>query len=287
MIDFDLHTHSYPQSNCASQSIEELVQKARSAEIKVLALCNHDTLDGLSEARAECDKYGIEFINGVELTCNIMDESPDLDGAMIHILGLNIDNNAVLFNSYLADIIAENEKRILSICRYLRSQGFNIDDCMELRPLCTQMAEKHANVYPDFKRARKYIYSDEIELKFPTARLTHRQAIELIHKLNGYAVWAHPTRVYMHENFSIQEIAEVVDRLCACGLDGLEAFHPDNFKDGAIQSLLNIAESRNLMVTFGSDSHHVQDKDGYFPLNAELNKFDYDFKKIKYFWKEQ
>lgn len=287
MIDFDFHTHTAPQSNCAKQSIEELVKKAHSAGIKVLAVCNHDTLDGLSEVRAECNKYGIEFVNGIELTCNIVGESKKLDGAMLHILGLNIDNNAELFNSYLADIIVENEKRILNICGYLRGKGLNIDDCTELRPLFTQMAEKNANVYPNFKRARKYIYSDEIELKFPTARLSHRNAIELIHKLNGFAVWAHPTRVYMHENFSIEEIAEVTDRLCVCGLDGLEAFHPDNLKEGAIPSLLSIAEVRNLEVTFGSDSHYVQDKDGYFPLNTELDKFDYDFKKIKYFWKEQ
>lgn len=285
MIDFDFHTHTYPQSNCASQSIEELVNKVHSASIKVLALCNHDTLDGLSEARVKCDKYGIEFITGVELTCNIAGESPDLDGAMIHILGLNIDNHTEIFNSYFADIRAKNEKRILSICRYLRSKGLNIDDCTELRSLCMQMAEKHANVYPDFKRARKYIYSDAIELKFPTARLSHRQAIELIHKLNGYAIWAHPTRVYMRENFSIEEIAEVTDRLCACGLDGLEVFHPDNFKESAIPFLLSIAKNRNLIVTLGSDSHHLQDKGGYFPLNAELNKFGYDFNKIKYFWK--
>lgn len=284
MIDFDFHTHTYPQSNCAKQSIQELVKKAYSSGIKVLALCNHDTLDGLSEAREECNKYGIEFVNGVELTCDITDESPDLNGAMIHILGHNIDNNTELFDSYFADIRKKNEKRVLGICEFLRRKGLDIDDCTELKLLWAQMVEK--NGYPDLKSARKYIYSDEIELKFPTARLSHRKAIELIHKLNGLAVWAHPTRIYLHEKFSISEIAEVADRLCVCGLDGLEVFHPDNLKECAILALLSIAGNRNLKVTFGSDSHYAQDKDGYFPLNAELDKFDYDFKKIKCFWKE-
>ena len=283
MIDFDFHTHTYPQSNCASQTVEELVKKAHSAGIKVLAVCNHDTLEGLSEARAECNKYGIEFVNGVELTCDIEGESKELNGAMIHILGLNIDNNAEIFNSYFADMRAKNEKRVLRICAFLRGKGLNIDDCTQLKELWAQMVEK--NGYPDIKRARKYIYSYEIELKFPTARLSHRKAIELIHKLNGFAVWAHPTRVYLHDNFSVEEITEVTDRLCACGLDGLEVFHPDNFKEGAIPALLNIAVSRNLKATLGSDSHYVQDKDGYFPLNDGLDKFDYDFRNIKYFWK--
>ena len=285
MIDFDFHTHTWTQSTCASQTIEELVKKARSAGIKHLALCNHDTIDGLSEARAECDKYGIELINGVELTCDIVGESVDLDGTMIHILGLNIDNNAEVFDSYYAGISAKNEKRVLNICKFLRGNGYDLDECTQLIELFTQMVEK--NGYPDIKSARKYIYSDKIESQFPTARISHKRAIELIHKLNGYAVWAHPTRVYGHEDFSIEEIAEVTDRLCSYGLDGLEAFHPDNLKDGAIPALLNIAESRNLKVTLGSDSHHEQDKGGYFPLNEEVNNFAFAFEKIKYFWKEK
>ena len=129
MIDFDFHTHTKPQSNCASQTMEELVKKAYSAGIKVLAVCNHDTLDGLSEIREECGKYGIEFINGVELTSNIVGESKDLDGAMIHILGINIDNNTELFNSYFTDMRAKNEQRVLNICKFLRGKGLDIDDC--------------------------------------------------------------------------------------------------------------------------------------------------------------
>lgn len=281
MIDFDFHTHTYPQSNCASQTIAQLVERAYSAGIKVLALCNHDMISGLSEARTECEKRGIEFVNGVELTCNIEGKSKEFDGAMIHMLGLNIDNNTELFNSCFADMRAQNEKRILKICEFLRSTGLNIDDCTELMPLWKQMVEK--NGYPDIKAAMKYIYSDEIELRFPTVRFTHKNAIELIHKLNGIAVWAHPTRIYFHEQFSMEEIAKATDRFCACGLDGMEVFHPDNLKNGAIVSLLNIAESRNLKISLGSDLHNVEND--YFPLNAELNDIDYDFKKIKYFWK--
>lgn len=283
MIDFDFHTHTFPQSLCASQTIEDLVKKAHLSGIKVLAVTNHDTLNGLNEARKECEKYSIKFVNGIELTCNIEDESKNLDGTMIHLLGLNIDNNAELFDSYLADISEKNKKRILNICEFLRDKGLDIDDCTELNQLLKQMVEN--NMYPDYKKARKYIYSDEIELRFPTSRLPHRQAIELIHKLNGLAVWAHPTRVYMHDKFSDSEIADVVDRLCGYGLDGLEVFHPDNLKDGAIPYLLKLAQSKKLTVTLGSDSHHTPDKDGYLPLRQELNNYDFEYDPIKYFWK--
>ena len=99
MIDFDFHTHTKPQSTCASQSVSELANKALSSGIKVLSICNHDTIDGLSEARVECEKLGLEFVNGVELTCNIQGESAEFDGTILHLLGYNIDNNIELFNS--------------------------------------------------------------------------------------------------------------------------------------------------------------------------------------------
>lgn len=286
MIDFDFHSHTSPQSHCASQSVQELVRKAHASGIKVLSVCNHDTLNGLAEAREECGKYGIEFVNGVELTCNIMGESSDLNGTMVHILGYNIDNNSKLFNSYVNRIRKEYEKRrVLKICGFLRSKGLAIEDCTETNRLLSQMVDK--DIYNDIESAERYINSEEMALVFPYPRLTHKQAIGLIHKLNGLAVWAHPTRIWLHDRFSDSELEEVVDRFCVYGLDGLEVFHPNNLKEGAISTLLRIAESRNLKVSLGSDTHHLQDADGYFPLNDELNNFDFGFEKIKYFWKKQ
>ena len=285
MIDFDFHTHTFPQSTCASQSVNELANKALSSGIKVLSICNHDTIDGLSEARVECEKLGLEFVSGVELTCNIQDESAEYDGTILHLLGYNIDNNFELFNSYLKPIREYNKKRLLKVCAYLREIGYNVDDCTDSTLLREQLAEK--GYFADVKSAKRYLYSDEIELRFPTKRLSHKLAIELVHKLNGIAVWAHPARINMHERFTLAELNEVVDRFCKCGLDGLEVFHPDNFKaSGYVQELLDIAKRKNLLITLGSDSHHAQDKNEYFPLSKELNSFNFNFEQIKYFWKQ-
>lgn len=281
MIDFDFHTHTYPQSTCASQSASELADKARSAGINVISVCNHDTIDGLSEIRAECEKRGLEFVNGVELTCNIQGESAEFDGTILHLIGYNIDDDVELFNSYLKPIRDFNKKRLLGVCAYLREIGYDVDDCTDSTLLREQLAEK--GYFADVKSAKKYLYSDEIELRFPTKRLSHKKAIELVHRLHGVAVWAHPARIHMHEKFTVAELEDVIERFKACGLDGVEVFHPDNFKeDGYVQALLNIAASKNLMITLGSDSHYAQDKNGYFPASRELNGFDFDFDSIKH-----
>ena len=191
--------------------------------IKTIAITNHNTIDGLDEARQLCDKCGIQLVNGVELSCQIQGESADLDGTLVHVLGYDIDNDQTLFNSYL----------------------------------------------------------DDIERRFGTRHLTHRQGIDLIKKLHGVAVWAHPARVYMHDKFTAAELEDVVGRFCACGLDGVEVFHPDNLKDrDVVRVLLEIAKRHNLLVTLGSDSHNLLDKDRFLSLKREPANFNFDGSKI-------
>lgn len=282
MIDFDFHTHTSPQSWCATQTLQELIERYSKEGIKVLAICNHDTLDGIDEARAECERAGIQYVSGVELTCAIAGEGAGLDKTIVHILGYNVDNNRELFNSYEDPIKRQNEERVLGICAYLRDKGYSVYNCKQLTTLWAQLVEK--GICENTKSARRMIYSDEFESRFPTAYLSHRQGIELIHRLNGLAVWAHPKRVWLHEPFTFEELDSVVDKMQKCGLDGIEVFYPAHFEEkGYVDGLLKIAKSKNLIVTLGSDCHHL--KDEFFPANTSLNGFDYDFESIKYFWK--
>ena len=282
MIDFDFHTHTAPQSWCATQTVQELVKKYSAEGIKVIAICNHDTLDGIDEARAECEKAGIQLVNGVELTCAIEGEETGLDGTIVHILGYNIQNNRELFSSYVDPIKRYNEERVLKICAYLRDKGYSVYNCKQLTELWKQLVEN--GICADGFSARRMIYSDEFESRFPTAYLSHRHGIELIHKLNGLAVWAHPKRVWLHAPLTFEELNCAVGVMKRCGLDGIETFYPAHFKEkGYVDGLLKIAKAKNMLVTLGSDCHHL--KDEFFPSNEELNAFDYDFESIKYFWK--
>ncbi len=79
---FDLHMHSNVSDGTLSPT--ELVQRMSKTDVKVMALTDHDTLGGLAEAKAEADRQGIQFINGVELTC-------DWRGRVIHLVGLGFD----------------------------------------------------------------------------------------------------------------------------------------------------------------------------------------------------
>ncbi|WP_217477187.1 PHP domain-containing protein [Stutzerimonas stutzeri] len=74
----DLHCHSTASDGVLAP--EALVERAHARGIEMLALTDHDTLEGLDAARAKADSLGIRLINGIELSCV-------WSGATVHILG--------------------------------------------------------------------------------------------------------------------------------------------------------------------------------------------------------
>lgn len=83
MLDYDLHCHSTVSDGTLSPSA--LVDYAASRGVKVMALTDHDDLDGLDEARATAAQHGVHFINGVEISVTWRED------VTVHIVGLNID----------------------------------------------------------------------------------------------------------------------------------------------------------------------------------------------------
>ena len=91
---YDLHCHSTASDGVLTPT--ELVQRAHEQGVNVLALCDHDTVMGIDEAKLEADKLGIELINGVEISTN-------WEGRGIHIVGLNFDKTHPKMTALLAE----------------------------------------------------------------------------------------------------------------------------------------------------------------------------------------
>jgi len=84
----DLHNHSYYSDGVFSPT--EVVRLADEADCNLFALTDHDTTDGLNEARQTADKLSVDLVSGVEI-------SAFWRNMTIHIIGLDIDiNNDVL-----------------------------------------------------------------------------------------------------------------------------------------------------------------------------------------------
>ena len=82
MLDYDLHCHSTVSDGLLSPS--DLVARAAERGVKVLALTDHDDVAGLSEAAETAASYGMQLVNGVEI-------SVSWRGRSLHFVGLNIN----------------------------------------------------------------------------------------------------------------------------------------------------------------------------------------------------
>ena len=111
---YDLHCHSTASDGVLTPTA--LVQRAHEQGVNVLALCDHDTVMGIDEAKLEADKLGIELINGVEISTN-------WEGRGIHIVGLNFDKTHPKMTALLAEQKSLREKRAVEIGHKLEKAG--------------------------------------------------------------------------------------------------------------------------------------------------------------------
>jgi predicted metal-dependent phosphoesterase TrpH len=246
----DLHTHTTHSDGSASP--EELIARASAKCARSIAITDHDTVDAFAEAWAAADRFGIEFVPGIEI-------SADFSPGTMHILGYFIDGESPALKEKLAMLKNAREERNPEIARRLEGLGFDIsyEEVSQLagnkvvgRPHFASVLVKKGyvrNIQEAFDRLLKKGAPAYVE----RARLSPRDAIELIHRAGGVAVLAHP---YQLKLSSDEAADELVAELTALGLDGIEAIYSRHSPDQR-SMYSEIAVRHHLLITGGSDYH--------------------------------
>lgn len=286
MIDFDLHIHcNNPYSSCATQTAEQAVLQAKDAGIKIISVCNHNTIDGLDEIKDICVNNGMHLINGVELAVSVKGLSAELDRKVFHLLGYDFKPQKDIFDLAFEDTRIKYKRRIIQMCEYLRSVGYSVENCDSMKNLKIQLLDN--GYFPTEKAAKEFLKSDEMSERFPEEKLDSKIAIDLIHRLGGKVFWAHPNRAEGHKIITHRQILAVADRLCGQGLDGLEVFHPNTVAEhDTVDLLLSIASEKDLKISLGSDTHHYKRNGVYFTERKELKAYSFDFDTLRKSWEE-
>jgi predicted metal-dependent phosphoesterase TrpH len=110
----DLHCHSTISDGLFSP--EELVKYAHSKDVQVLALTDHDDIDGLDRAREKASSLGMTFINGVEISVTWQKRT-------LHIVGLNFDHHNEALATNLTKIRKGRDARAIKIAHGLGMAG--------------------------------------------------------------------------------------------------------------------------------------------------------------------
>ncbi len=246
----DLHCHSLVSDGALRP--QHLVQHAAEHGIRQLALTDHDSIDGLTEAREEAKRLGLDFINGVELSVLWQNKT-------LHIVGLNFDPAHPQLLQVLDTLQSTRQERAERIAHKLEQAGV-------VRPL--QRAREQAGsgqitrphfarlliedgLVSDFKQAfKRYLGAGK-----PAAVKTHwielSTAIETIHAAGGLAVLAHPLRYKLSGAWRERMYQAFVE----AGGDGVEVSAGPSQQPHDLALSTRDALKHGLLASMGSDFH--------------------------------
>jgi predicted metal-dependent phosphoesterase TrpH len=251
----DLHSHTtYSDGELTPQ---ELIHLAIENNIGILAITDHDTLQGIKKIDREDEKVTeskIKIIDGIELTSYV-------EKGLMHILGLNIDKNNKELNEQMDRLRNNSISRMKSYLEQMKKDyniKFKEEEVNKLlntprnigRPDLAKLCVKYgyAKSVPDaFEKYLKDVYN---KTRTPSNRLLYKECIELINKANGIPVLAHPKSLELTE----QELEELLQDMIKCGLKGIEVYHSSHSKEEK-ELFLKLANKYNLLVSGGSDYH--------------------------------
>jgi predicted metal-dependent phosphoesterase TrpH len=257
---FDLQSHSLHSDGTLPAG--EVVARAAAAGVELLALTDHDTVDGVPEAAAAARAAGIRLSPAAELS-SVHGDHEDL-----HVLGYGLDVTDADLLAVLEDFRGDRARRIEAMADRLRELGFQLDDT----PLQARKAAGKPIGRPHLADAVLAHPGNAARLReegidgrgalFPPylvpgavayvarSRPTVADAIEVIHRAGGVAVWAHPF-------WDLDDPAEAIaaiDAFAAAGLDGVEVFYATH-SEKQTRFLHAAARERGLLATGSADFH--------------------------------
>lgn len=240
----DLHSHTTASDGALTP--RELVRLAARQGVRVLAITDHDSTEGLSEALAEASVHGLEIVPGLEINC-------DVPGAEIHVLGYYVDWRAEWFQAFLREQRAERTARVHRIVERLTELGMPLTAeevfaiCKEGSPGRPHVAQ--AMVKRGYVRSVREAFDDWLHAdgpaNVPRRRLTPVEAVRVIRRAGGVPVFAHP---------GLADRDELIPELVEAGLAGIETYYPEH-SAAQIDAYCQTCRRLGLVATGGSDYH--------------------------------
>ncbi|TVY08733.1 PHP domain-containing protein [Paenibacillus cremeus] len=245
----DLHSHTLASDG--TQAPSENVRLAAEAGLAAMAVTDHDTVAGLTEAIEAGRKYGITVVPGVEI-------STVHEGKDIHVLGYWIDYTNELFLSRLAEMRRVRDRRNELLLAKLQELGVHItmEDVQESLLVSKKAEETIGRPHIADAMVRKGYVSSMKEAfdrylaqgaaaYVNTPRIEPAVGVRWVLEAGGTPVLAHP---------GLYEQDDLIPLLKSVGLVGLEAYHSDHTPEQEAH-YVRLAEEHGLLVTAGSDFH--------------------------------
>ena len=255
MREIDLHVHTAASDGTLSPA--QVVALAKEQGLTAIAVTDHDTAAGYAEAARAGQALGLEVVCGIEISTRY--------GGPVHILGYDIDPIQAQQSPLLASIAQDREERNRKMALRMAEDGLPISyEAMQQRfgtvigrPHFGQLLIELGLVQSMDEAFDRYIEKGR-KYYLPRSFLSIEESLELISRLGGRSVLAHPFQ-YRRSDEGLREL------ICHCmdyGLQGMECYYSGYGPEQCAQ-LTGLAREYGLRITGGSDFHgsnkaHIQ-----------------------------
>jgi len=249
----DLHAHS--TASDGTDAPVRLAELALGAGLTAFAITDHDTLAGSDEAAGLAG--AVEVVRGIELSTRILDENRPASRSA-HVLGYFFEDPPREFRVWLDSLKTARRWRNREMARRLNEQGIHVslEEAEQLglnvtgRPHFARLMRDKGYVGSWEEAFARYLGehgSAYVEREDPPIR----EGLERIRSAGGVTSLAHPVRLEKPDASSEEDL---IGRLAAWGLDGIEAWHPDH-GPADVARYVSLAKRLGLITTGGSDYH--------------------------------
>ena len=244
----DLHVHSHFSDGTCSPA--ELISLAEARQLSAIALCDHNTIDGLPDFMAAAEGSTVRAVPGIEF-------STDYQGTELHILGLFIQpRHYDRINKLLAIYQQKKEESNLALANALRQAGYDIDyEAVKAKTsgipnrahFSAVLIEK--GYFSTRKECFQAILSPKNGLYTPPPRPNAFESISFIQEIGAVSVLAHPFL-----SLSEAELRDFLKKAVPRGLDGMETIY-STYDDAQTRLARAIAAEFGIKESGGSDFH--------------------------------
>lgn len=240
----DLHTHS--SASDGSYPPARIVAMAEANGVGVLSLTDHDTLEGIPEARSRAEAAGIRLIPGVEL-------SVSEEGADVHLLAYGFDPAAPALRTAIAGYRDGRRERAGKILSRLKGLGIRIrlEEVEEIadgaaigRPHVAE-ALLRGGFVETFDEAFQRYLGHHAPAYVPKQVVTLERASAIVRDAGGVVILAHPGTLNRDH---------LIPGWTRRGLDGIEVWHSKHDAQD-VARYRGFAQLHGLLMTGGSDYH--------------------------------
>lgn len=244
----DLHVHTTLSDG--SDTFEEVLVQARERGIHRIAFTNHDTTQGLSQALELAARFEVQVVGGIEVSAYDFERN-----SKVHILGLGLAQESPALAALCNPLLEQRHANSLWQLDRLVEEGhpINVGRALELGNASSCLYKQHLmaaltdepSVSASYRALYRSLFKNGGICDRDITYVDVRDAVAAIVEDGGLAVLAHPGQTKSYD---------LVPELVACGLGGIESFHPDHTPVDHARCA-DLAERFGLVCTSGSDYH--------------------------------